>query len=417
MTMKRSTPVLCLLVAALLVQPSVAEERKISREELLDKITGFWVGQLVGNYMGFPFENIYVDEPIPFLVDRYYTFRDDSAIRMNRDDHRSYLPVLATMFEGAYSDDDTDIEFVTLHAVEKHGLDVNYAEITDAWKKHINRRIWVANRTARTLMDQGMVAPDTGSRQNNRNWFQIDPQLVNEIWSAFYPGMTKQAADRAEWGARITNDDWGTHPTVAYAVMYSGGFFEKDVEKLVSMAVEAVPNEGPFAEGLRDVIRWHKECPDWRDTRKRIHDKYHRYKKGSYEAPVSVVSSLQNGLCGIMAILYGQGDFTKTVGIAVSAGYDCDNQAATCGGLIGVLNGAACVPDRLTKECQFRKRKWDKPFNDTYINFTRDDLPIANRISDIVGRIAAIAEEAIVSGGGQKMEEDGKVVYVVNCDF
>jgi ADP-ribosylglycohydrolase len=354
---------------------------------------------------------------MPFLVDRYYTFRDDPAIRMNRDDHRSYLPVLATMFEGAYSDDDTDIEFVTLHAVERHGLDLNYEEITAAWKRHINRRIWVANRTARNLMDQGKVAPETGSRENNRNWFQIDPQLVNEIWSAFHPGMTKQAATRAEWGARITNDDWGTHATVAYAVMYSGAFFEEDVDKLVAMAVEAVPNEGPFAEGLRDVTAWHKRYPDWRDTRKKIHEKYYRYKQAGYEAPVSVVSSLQNGLCGIMALLYGQGDFSRTVGIAVSAGYDCDNQAATCAGLIGVLGGAGCIPDRLTKECQFGKRKWDKPFNDTYINFTRDELPIFNRISDLVDRTAAIAEEAIVNGGGRKVDENGEIVYIVRCDF
>jgi ADP-ribosylglycohydrolase len=414
----KSWPLLVsVLVVTLFVEPCDAEPRKIGRQELLDKLTGFWVGQLVGNYMGFPFENVYVDEPIPFLVDRYYTFRDDPAIRMNRDDHRSYLPILAGAFEGAYSDDDTDIEFVTLHAVEKHGLDLNYAEITAMWKKHINRKIWVANRTARNLMDEGLVAPATGSKENNRNWFQIDPQLVNEIWSAFYPGMTGQAAARAEWGARITNDDWGTHATVAYAVIYSGAFFEKNVDKLVAMATDAVPNEGPFAEGIRDVTRWHKQHPDWRDTRQKIHAKYYRYKQGSYEAPVSVVSSLQNGLCGIMAMLYGQGDFTETVGIAVSAGYDCDNQASTCGGLMGVLNGADCIPDALTKECLFGNRKWNKPFNDRYINFSRDGLPIDNRISDLVQRTAAIAEEAILAGSGKKIDEDGKVVYVVNCDF
>jgi ADP-ribosylglycohydrolase len=266
-------------------------------------------------------------------------------------------------------------------------------------------------------MDKDLTAPDTGRKENNKHWFQIDPQLVNEIWSAFYPGMTTQAAARAEWGARITNDDWGTHATVAYAVMYSGAFFEKDVEKLVAMAAETVPNEGPFAEGIRDVTKWHKQYPDWRDTRKKIHEKYYRYRKDEYEAPVSVVSSLQNGLCGIMAVLYGEGDFSKTVAIGVSAGYDCDNQAATCGGLIGVLGGADCIPDKLTKECQFRKRKWDEPFNDTYINFSRDHLPIANRISDLVERTVAIAEEAILSGGGRKIEENGEVVYIVNCDF
>ena len=40
-----------------------------------------------------------------------------------------------------------------------------------------------------------------------------------------------------------------------------------------------------------------------------------------------------------MAVLYGEGDFVKTTGIAVSAGMDCDNQAATCAGLIGVIHG------------------------------------------------------------------------------
>jgi hypothetical protein len=139
--------------------------------------------------------------------------------------------------------------------------------------------------------------------------------------------------------------------------------------------LDAIPAEGPFYEGMNDVIRWHAETPDdWRSTRQKIHDKYYRYQKGDYKAPVSVVSSLVNGLCGVMAILYGEGDFMKTVGIAVSAGYDCDNQAATCGGLMGVVLGAQAIPPALTQDCLPRGR-WDKPFNDTYINFSRDGLP------------------------------------------
>ena len=393
-----------------------AKEREISRAELVDKISGFWIGQLVGNYMGFPFENVYEAEPAPFLVDRYYTYKDDPAIRMNRNDLRGFVPILAAAFEGAFSDDDTDIELVTLHAVEKYGLDINYPEITQMWKTHINRKIWVANRTARNLMDQGFIAPDTGKKKNNPNWFQIDPQLVNEIWSAFYPGMTKKAAERALWGARITNDEWGTHPTIAYGVMYSAALFDKNVEKLVQIALDQVPNQGPFAEGMRDVIRWHKQFPDWRQTRKKIHEKYWAYQKNNYKAPVSVVSSLQNGLCGIMAVLYGQGDFMKTAGIAVSAGYDCDNQGATCAGLIAVMQGGDCIPDRLTKDF-LPRGKWKKPFNDQYLNYSRDNLPIMFKISDIVQRIAAIAEKTILENGGEKITRKGKTVYRIKCDF
>jgi hypothetical protein len=387
-----------------------ARERAISEELFHDKISAFWLGQLVGNYYGLPFENNYIDEPVPFLVDRVYTFKDDESINLNRDDWRGYIPIFMDAVEGAFADDDTDIEFVTLIAVEKYGLDITYPEITEMWKRHINRRIWVANRTARSLMGKGLLPPETGSKENNRNWFQIDPQLVNEIWSAFYPGMTEKAAERALWGARITNDDWGTHPTIAYGVMISAAFFENDVEILVQMAIDAVPDEGPFAEGMRDVVKWHKENEDWRDTRRMIHDKYYRYRKGSYEAPVSVVSSLNNGLCGIMAILYGEGDFMRTVGIAVSAGYDCDNQAATCAGLIGVMHGTKCLPPGMVAT-----------FENQYVCFTRDDVPIATPLSEIEERIAAIAKGAILENGGRIEVSPGDGIgenrYIINCDF
>jgi len=404
-----------ILAAYLPADVAVAQVRTISRAELIEKTSGFWIGQLVGNYMGFPFESVYIEEPIPVLVDRYYTPLDADAdqVRMNRDDHRAWAPILFTYFQGAYSDDDTDIEFVTLHAVEKYGLDIDYEQIAEAWKAHINRRIWVANRTARDLMAKGMIPPDTGKKENNPNWFQIDPQLVNEIWSAFYPGRVARAVERAEWGARITNDGWGVHPTIAYGAMISEAFFSDDPVHLVRTAMARIPAEGPFYEGMVDLLRWYEENPrDWRATRQKLHDKYYRYQKDGYEAPVSVVSSLINGLCGVMALLYGEGDFTRSVGIAVSAGYDCDNQAATVGGLLGVMHGGDAIPEKFTRDAPSRGH-WDKPFNDTYINASRDGLPIDNRISDIVERIVDVAEKAILRDGGEKIETDKGIVYKI----
>ncbi len=410
--MKKSSILAALLF--MLAVPLLAQTKTIAQEEIKDKITGYWVGQLVGNFMGFPFENKHVKNPIPVLIDHYYTAQEADSLQLpvNAKDARGYVPFVAGMFDGAWSDDDTDIEFVTLHAVEEYGLDITYPEITGAWKKHINRRIWVANRTARDLMEQGMVAPTTGSKENNENWYQIDPQLVNEIWSIFYPGMIRQATERAEWGARITNDDWGTHPTIAYGAMISAAFFESDVNTLVKLALDYIPKDSPFYEGMQDVIRWHRENDDWRQTRQLIHDKYYRYQKDDYEAPVSIVSSLNNGLCGIMAILYGEGDFLKTVSIATSAGYDCDNQAATCGALLGVINGLSGIPSALYLRVDPRQ-VWQKPFNNRYINYSRDELPINNKITDIVDRIAAIVEKAVINEGGRVVIIDGTSEYQI----
>jgi len=91
-----------------------------------------------------------------------------------------------------------------------------------------------------------------------------------------------------------------------------------------------------------------------------------------------------------MAILYGEGDFMKTVGIAVSAGYDCDNQAGTCAGLLGVIHGTNGLPQEMIKK-----------FNNNYVCFTRDEVPIATPLSEIEERIAAIAKRAILDNGGR----------------
>jgi hypothetical protein len=43
---------------------------------LRDTIAGYWIGQLAGNDLGFPFANVYVEEPVRVPVDRYSTAMD-----------------------------------------------------------------------------------------------------------------------------------------------------------------------------------------------------------------------------------------------------------------------------------------------------------------------------------------------------
>ena len=166
------------------------------------------------------------------------------------------------------------------------------------------------------------------------------------------------------------------------------------------------------------MIRWHKNNDDWRVTRKLIHDKYYAYKKGDFVAPVSVVSSLVNGLTGMMAILYGDGNYLKTVGIATSAGYDCDNQAATTGGLIGVLLGMSGIGEEAVEQMTTMPKwyDWDKPFNDMYVNMTRDEIALRTPISEIVQRTVAIAEDAIRANGGRMELRGQEIVYIIASD-
>lgn len=409
--------VLLLLGCLMTAQVNAQTVKSISEDVLYDKILGYWNGQLVGNYLGFPFENLYDLEPIPVFVDRYYNVFDTDSLdlKMNINDRRAYVHILADALGGAWSDDDTDIEFVTLHGLEKFGLELNYDHIVTLRNDHINRFIWAANANAKRLLGEGYKPPATGSKELNPFWWGLTSQLTNEIWGVIYPGMTKKAAKWSEWGARVTNDDWATHPTKFYGALYSAAFFEKDINKLIEIGMREIPEDSPFLAGIKDVIKWSTEHENWRDCRKLIHDKYFKEING-FQIPYPMMGSVVNGLSAVIALIYGKGDFIKTVGIAVSAGYDCDNQAATIGGLLGAIHGGSQIPEHLTKNVASRNQ-WQFPFNDTYINYSRDGLPSYNKISDIVSRILAQTEKAILANGGEVKQVNGKKTFFIQTDF
>ena len=58
-----------------------------------------------------------------------------------------------------------------------------------------------------------------------------------------------------------------------------------------------------------------------------------------------------------------------------------------------------------------------EPFNDRYVNISRDEVKLHTPISEIVERIAAVAKTAILENGGRMEMRDGKPVYVINSDF
>lgn len=163
----------------------------------------------------------------------------------------------------------------------------------------------------------------------------------------------------------------------------------------------------------RDVQKWSAENPNWRDTRRLIYDRY--YSKDNQKELSSIVDALPNGLMWIMALLYADADFKKTLSISTSAGLDSDNQPATLGGLIGVIGGGDGLPEDYKMIFTDGAKS---PFYDTYVNYTRDGLPEKTKISDIVARIADIAEKAILTNGGKKrIKPHGETVYTIKTDF
>ena len=119
--MKRLPGLTLWLLAALAVLNLSAQDagfKKISVEEYRDKVYGSWLAQCIGNVYGLPHENDYIEEPGPEAFPYGYQGNLERLKRTN----------------GVFSDDDTDIEYMYLLAMEKHGPEPTLAELAAMWK-------------------------------------------------------------------------------------------------------------------------------------------------------------------------------------------------------------------------------------------------------------------------------------------
>ena len=371
MTNASSVFAVCLLLAVT-AEASAQDKVTLPFAGYLDKVHGAWLGECAGNMFGWPHEMKYREQPGPEI-----TFQPDYT-------------------KGALSDDDTDIEYVYLHALEEHGLALTYEQVAAEWTSHIKQKVWVANARALELMNQGMIPPATGHPSNNdKAWFNLAGQFTQELWGMISPGMPATAQRYGDKFAHVAVYGESVLAAHYFDVMYAEAFFESDVAKLVALGLSALPPKSEYHQMVSDVIRWHRQSStDWRTQRQKMHTKY----SGKWNANSSV---LNGGAC-TMALLYGGGDFEKTILLACMIGYDADCNAATLGGLLGVIHGAHGLPE-----------KWLQPLGETYHNVTREGLPAQEKIADLAARIAAVGRQVIEAHGGYAWKDGDREMLTI----
>jgi hypothetical protein len=339
----------------------------------VDKARGYWLASLVGNWTGLPYEGRFLEEPA-----------EAQGIQW-------------ALLEEYTTDDDTLVEWVSLHILETHGLWPSYEEIRDEWVAHLNNDIWWANRRARDLMDQGVVPPATGSaRLNPHSGWNIDAQIQSEIFGVIAPGMPLQAQERAVYFSRISNHGVPVETASFYAVMYALAFFDTDPREIIREARRYFPPDSPASAIAAEVIAWHRANPgDWRPVRELIGAHY-ADDPGWNAARVNFASTL-------MALLYGQGDFERTLTIAALAGWDADNNTTTSAGLLGITLGHSGLPAFVREGA-----------GDVYRNIdVTGALPETERLGETASRLQQLAEAVITTAGGTIEVQGDERIYLI----
>ena len=336
-SMKRSWIIPLLVLGALSVScvqnkvkvPGPPFETTLSKDVLLDKIKGGWAGQTIGCTYGGPTEF------------RYSTFINDN-IPIEWPDHR--IQWYYDNAPGLYDDVYMDLTFVDVF--DKEGLDAPIESFAKAFSS-ANYPLWHANQAARYNIQQGLMPPESGFWMNNPHSDDIDFQIEADYAGLMAPGMPDAASHFADGIGHMMNYGDGWYGGVYVAAMYSLAFISDDIGFITSEALKFIPSESKYYKCMSDVISWHKEYPDnWEITWGLVERKW----GFDIGCPDGVYGSLNidaviNSAYILMGLLYGEGDFYKTIDVATRCGKDSDCNPASAGGILGVILGYEGIPE------------------------------------------------------------------------
>ena len=302
----------------------------LSTDELRDKIKGAWAAQTIGVTYGFPVEFKFNSERVP----------DDHELPW----YDGYLLETFTDKPGVYDDIYMDLTFVQV--LEDEGMDAPAQAFADAFA-NAEYRLWFANQVARYNVLNGLRPPESGHWLNNPAADDIDFQIEADFAGLMTPGMVNSAVEISDRVGHIMNYGDGWYGGVFIASMYSLAFIENDIEEIVDRAIAVIPAKSDFHRLIVDVIALHEENPnDWKYAWDRINSKWAQTDLGprGLMAPFNIDAKI-NAAWVVLGLLYGDGDFSRTLEIATRAGDDADCNPASAAGILGTIYGYDQIPE------------------------------------------------------------------------
>lgn len=307
----------------------IPAEVTMTKAQLLDKIKGGWAGQTIGCTYGGPTEF------------RYSGTMIQDYIPINWPD--GYIKWYYENSPGLYDDVYMDLTFVEVF--DRLGLDAPVDSFAIAFA-NAGYTLWHANQAARYNILNGIMSPESGHWRNNPHADDLDYQIEADYAGLMSPGMPNTASEISDKIGHIMNYGDGWYGGVYVGAMYSLAFLSDDIEYIVTEALKTIPEKSLYHQCIRDVIQWHKQYPDdWKQTWAEVEKKYSE-DKGCPEGifvPFNIDATLNSAYI-VIGLLYGQGDFYKTIDISTRCGADSDCNPASAGGILGTMLGYSNIP-------------------------------------------------------------------------
>jgi hypothetical protein len=333
---------------------------RLSREEYLDRVQAIWAAQMIGQATGVRFEH----QPA------------------------STLPVTPMTHLPGYApvDDDYYYEMVAIRAFEKYGIGLTVEQLGQQWLEN-NAGSWGSSEQALMLLKRGVKAPDTGHPRYNKLWWTIGPQFSSDVYGTLTPAMPNVAATLARNLGHINGYAEGTDGAVFVSGMISLAFVEKDTHAIVRKAANLIHPDSPYRQCLDMVITMAESGYTAEQIFRAVDERW------GIEYPATNNAVVNGGIVAA-SVWFGDGDFNKTLQLAVHAAdfADTDCNAANSESVVAAMHGMKALPSQQVSELHDRIQ--GKTMGDLHLT-----PPVDESISQLAQRTARIGEAILLAHG------------------
>ena len=341
---------------------------KINKETYMDKLHACWLGKNIGGTLGAPFEG-----------------------------QRELLDIQGfTSKEGEpLPNDDLDLQLVWLAALEQIGAErLDSSVLAEYWLDWIPPH-WNEYGIAKTNLRIGLLPPMSGELDNEKWKNSNGAWIRSEVWAGLAPAVTDVAIKYAMEDAMVDHGlSEGTFAEVFTVVLQSTAYRESDIRVLLDTALSKIPESSMVARTVRLVIDCYDSGVSFKEARERVVE--FNKELGWFQAPGNI------GFV-VIGLLYGEGDFRKSILYAVNCGDDTDCTAGTVGATLGIMGGTAAIPE------DFKSFVGDKIVTISINGMYAVHIP--KTCTELAERVAALVPEVMKANKVKFEFTDGESEY------
>ena len=295
---------------------------KVDKKHLKSKIHGAWMGRICGCMLGKTVEGIRTNELIPLLKEtnnypmhRYINKSDINEEMLKKYNyplsHRPY----ADEIDGMPIDDDTNYVIMAQLVIEECGNDFTPYDVSRAWIRYQAKdRYCTAERVAFCNFINGYQPPQSATYKNPyREW--IGAQIRGDYFGYINPGNPEGAAEMAWRDASISHVKNGIYGEMFVAAMIAIAATTNNIEDIILGGLAQIPCTSRLYEDIMLILKDFRSGVSQKDCFQKIHEKYDEYTTHGW------CHTISNAMIVVAALLYGKGDYGKSICMAVETGF------------------------------------------------------------------------------------------------